>query len=180
MSVVWIHKICIWETQDLESASRNTGSAFWKHKICDLYSGHARSAFWKHKICSLRSQDKDLMDHTSQEWLNGVQLFIFPQNHLFYENIIFCMILVRSQDKDSMNHTSQEWLNGVHLSSFQQKSNIFYENIRKLRFFCKIPPSSLPPSLRPGGRRRRRRRRRKNSPRCPGPCPIAPRDEISS
>ena len=34
------------------------------------------------------------MDHTSQEWLNGVHLFIFhKKSNCFYESIRFCMIL---------------------------------------------------------------------------------------
>ena len=50
MSVVWIHRICILQTQDL-------GSALWKHKIWDLSSGSTRSVFWKHRICILQTQD---------------------------------------------------------------------------------------------------------------------------
>ena len=63
---------CILETQDLQSG--NTRSAFWKHKICildtqDLYCDQTSI------LIPVRSQDEDPMDHTSQEWLNGVHFF---------------------------------------------------------------------------------------------------------
>ena len=121
----------------------------------------------------VRSQHKNLMNHTSQEWLNGVHLFFSTKKQLYYESIRFCVILMFSQDKDSMNHTSQEWLNGVHLFTFHKKVT-FLGKPKEICFFVK----SLPPPSPPGGRRRRRRRR-KNSPRCPGPCPTTPTDTIS-
>ena len=89
------HKIRIPETHDL-------GPVFWKHMMWDLYSGNTRSEFRKLKICILEtqdpysgytrililvcSQDEDLMDHTSQEWLNGVHLFILHKK-CFYEHL---------------------------------------------------------------------------------------------
>ena len=51
MSVLWIHKICILETQAL-------GSALWKSKICILETQDLRSVVWKHKICILEAQDQ--------------------------------------------------------------------------------------------------------------------------
>ena len=72
------------------------------------------------------SQDQDLIDHTSQEWLNGALLFYPTKKSLDYENLRFCMILVCSQDKDLMNHTSQEWLNGVHEFS---PTKMIFENV---------------------------------------------------
>ena len=54
---------------------------------------------WRHKICILCSQDKDLMDHTSQEWLNGVHLFNFQTKSLFLENISKLLIFHKSNGK---------------------------------------------------------------------------------
>ena len=48
----------------------------------------------------VRSQDKDSMNHTSQEWLNGVHLF-FPTKmcFLFYQHLRKLLIFHKSHGK---------------------------------------------------------------------------------
>ena len=63
---MWRHKICNVEAQDL--CCGDTRSVLWKHKICivetqDLFCEQTRI------LILVRSQDKDLMSHTSQELL---------------------------------------------------------------------------------------------------------------
>ena len=88
--------ICILETQDLHSG--NTRSVFCIVETQDLHCGNTRSALWKHKICILEtlesclilvcSQDKDLMNHTSQEWLNGVHLLLKTHIIILKHNVL--------------------------------------------------------------------------------------------
>ena len=68
--------ICIVEAQDLHSG--NTRSVICIEEAQDLYSGTTRSVFHQTRFHILMcTQDASLMNHTSQEWLNGVHLFTF-------------------------------------------------------------------------------------------------------
>ena len=108
------------EAQDLHCG--NASSVICILETQDLHPGHTRSVFWSTSVLILVcSQDKDLMDHTSQEWLNGVHLFAFHKNLTFCENVIFCMIL-HGPYKSGV----AEWRPFI---CFSQKSNIFFQSM---------------------------------------------------
>ena len=138
MSLLWMHRICILETQDL-------GSALWKHKSSILEAQDLWSALRKHKICILEVQDlycdqtrililscsldKDLMNHTSQEWLNGVHVFTFHKvNFFLWKTYYFAWFL--------MDHTSQQWLNAALLDFSQTKANFLLKTLAFAWLLC--------------------------------------------